>query len=261
MSAHHGRFVWTENMTLDPDRAVAFYSEVVGWDTEDMNLGGGAPPYTMWKTPGGRTVGGVMTLPDEARQMGAPPHWFGNIGTDDVDATVATAISLGATLQNGPMDIPTVGRVAILQDPQGAYFGAYQPETPMDVVLVGNTQTGDLGWSEMMCDDAAAAMAFYCAVFGWTTGEPMDMGPMGLYHFFHIGERPLGGMMNRPPDMPMSAWNFYFTVPDLDGAIEATKAGGGALIHGPMEVPGGDMVATLVDDQGCVFSLVMRAAG
>ena len=81
------------------------------------------------------------------------------------------------------------------------------------------------------------------------------MGEMGIYHMFHRGAHPLGGMFNRPPEMPVSAWISYIRVPDAHAAAARVAELGGAVLHGPIEVPGGDYVAQCQDPQGAVFAV------
>ena len=100
-----GRFVWHELMTTDPSGAIAFYTEVIGWKTEEFPDSVGPEPYTMWVSSQG-SMGGVMTLPEAAKKMGAPPHWMGHVSVDDVDATVAKVKAAGGKIHVPPTEIP-----------------------------------------------------------------------------------------------------------------------------------------------------------
>jgi uncharacterized protein len=82
------------------------------------------------------------------------------------------------------------------------------------------------------------------------------MGAMGVYQLFAAGGAPIGGMMTRPPGVPASFWNYYFQVDGIGGAMERLKAGGGRVINGPMEVPGGNWIVQGLDPQGAMFSLL-----
>ena len=88
----------------------------------------------------------------------------------------------------------------------------------------------------------------------------MDMGPMGIYQLFGIpgvaSGMPVGGIMTKPPTMPAPCWGFYFAGPAIDAAIARVRAGGGQVVHGPMEVPGGAWIVHATDPQGAVFALV-----
>jgi predicted enzyme related to lactoylglutathione lyase len=88
----------------------------------------------------------------------------------------------------------------------------------------------------------------------------MDMGPMGKYHFIKHGAM-IGAIMPRMPHMPVSAWTFYFRVADIDAAATAVAANGGQVMHGPIEVPGGDFSMNAMDPQGAMFALVGKRKG
>lgn len=253
VSSAKGRFVWFELMTLDVPAAIAFYSKVVGWETESWDGGG----YTMWKVPGGLTIGGVMALPDDAKAMGAPPSWIGNLCVESVDAAVIQVAANGGTIYKPAFDVEGVGRVAIVADCCGATFALYQPAAQAPG-HEGAPNFGEISWSELLTDDEAKAWSFYSDVAGWVKGSSMDMGEMGTYQMFGVTADPagaVGGMFRRPPMAPVSMWQYYFYVADLDGAIAAATGSGGKLINGPTEIPGGDRVANLLDPQGAAFSL------
>ncbi|MEZ4415616.1 MAG: VOC family protein [Gemmatimonadota bacterium] len=252
-----GKHLWFDLMTTDPGAAKDFYTKVVGWKPEKWQSQNAPMPYDMWMTENG-PIGGVMQLPEEAAKMGAPSHWIAYIGTPDVDQTVEQAKKLGATLLHGPMDIPEVGRFATLADPFGAVFAAYTPAGEMPG-HDGMPRPGEMSWHELMTKDWGKAFDFYATLFGWEKGEPMDMGPMGVYQIFHQGGAPIGGMMNLPDGVPVSHWMYYVRVSDLDGALDRVKANGGQVLNGPMDVPGGDKIAQCMDPTGAAFALHMSA--
>jgi uncharacterized protein len=245
----HGRFLWYELLTRDVDGAIAFYTRVIGWGTqqfENLDL-----PYTMW-TVGGMPLGGIMQIPPDAGD--APPHWLAYIGTQDVDDTVRRARALGAAVYVEPRDIPDVGRFAVLADPQGAMFAVYKPGS--DPAEERDPSTGQFSWHELITTDYQAARRFYFDLFGWSTTEDLDMGPVGIYAMYGRHGRPYGGMFNKPADMPAPPhWLLYALVDDLDDAVRRTRDAGGQLLHGPMEVPGGDRIAQCLDPQGAVFAM------
>jgi len=111
----NGAFSWCELMTTDVEAAKAFYTELFGWDTEDMSMEG--MTYTVVKA-GGNGIGGIMQIPEYAQ--GTPPAWNSYVTVDDVDLTAKKAEQLGAKLCVLPRDIPDVGRFCVIQDPQGA---------------------------------------------------------------------------------------------------------------------------------------------
>jgi hypothetical protein len=117
-----GVFVWDELVTTDVDAAKTFYHEVLGWEPADIDMAMGT--YTMFRRAGAVDAAGAMTKPD---QMPGPAAWIVYIATDNVDGTVARAVELGAAAVLDGMDIPDVGRIAIVLDPMGGAFGLFQP--------------------------------------------------------------------------------------------------------------------------------------
>ena len=251
-----GRPLWYELMTTDMKAAEKFYKTVVGWTPAPFE--GSPMPYTLFNRSGQVPVAGLMTKPDEVK---APPFWSMYVGVPKIEEAVAHIKRLGGKEITEVIDIPTVGRMQMVTDPQGAAFYIYQPART-DQQPEKAAEVGEASWHELMTTDAPAAMKFYQEVFGWQPSETMDMGPMGKYHMFNRPHGMIGGMMNKPPEMANVPpnWQIYFLVPDINVAVERIKANGGQILNGPMEVPGGDMVLNAMDPQGAAFSLHARKA-
>jgi hypothetical protein len=254
MSDDHGRFIWYELMTPDPEAAKRFYGAVVGWTAQSMPMGDGA--YTIFEAAGAG-VAGVMRLTDEHTAQGVPPNWTGYICVDDCDAAAARAITLGGAVVRPPTDLPTIGRIAIVADPHGAVTAIMKPEPPSTARPKFPRGTlGHGGWHELYAGDADADLPFYQALFGWTETGRFDMGPMGAYHLFATSGGPAGGIMTKPAQIPASCWQYYFEVDDPDAAAERIRQAGGAVTQGPMDVPDGSRVVQAADPQGAAFALV-----
>jgi uncharacterized protein len=250
-NAQNGNFVWHELLTKDPKAAIAFYTEVIGWKTEPFG-----DEYVMWVGSQG-PLGGVMQLPAEAAKMGAPPHWMGHVQVENVDATAAQIKKLGGKVYKEPENIPTVGRFAVVADPQGAALSVFKPEKPMTLHDLG--KEGEFCWNELMTSDSAAAAKFDTEIFGWKIIQEMDMGPMGTYRIFGLGETGLGGMMTAPKGSPMPPmWSYYTETANLDAASGRATKKGAKVINGPMDVPGG-RITQLLDPQGVMFALHQAA--
>ena len=255
--ANHGRFVWFDLMTTDPPAAVDFYTRLVGWGTQEWT--GLDTPYTMWAN-GEAPLGGVVQLPPEACANGAAPHWLAYVAVADVDRTVGRAKKLGGEVVHGPADIPSVGRYAVIQDPQGAMIAVYRSLTETADLGPEQPAPGDFCWHELATTDHRAACGFYAELFGWEKHDAMDMGEAGIYQIYGRSGRPLGGMFDRPCEMPgPPAWLSYITVPDVRTAVDRVTELGGQVLNGPMEVPGG-MIAQCMDPQGAMFALHSSAS-
>lgn len=252
-----GRFCWYELMSTDPAGSKSFYTSLHGWTAQAFE--GSEMPYDLFML-GETPISGLMALPEEARADGAQTHWLAYVSTPDVDATVDKATGLGGAVDMPPMDIPTVGRLATLRDPQGGMFAVYRPETPIPDED-GEDPVGTVSWHELATVDYEKAFDFYQALFDWEIMEDMDMGPAGIYRIYGRNGKQLGGIFNKPPEMPVVAWMLYTRVADLDAAVETVKSLGGTVLNGPMDVPGGDRIAQCVDAQGGGFALHVKGSG
>src|SRR3954470_17373285 len=122
-----GHLIWYELMTPDAEASKRFYDAVAGWRIgEPVEEFQG---YRMIGRSDGGFAGGVLPLTDEMQQHGARPAWLGYIHVADVDAAVASIEQAGG---KGLMthDIPNVGRIAMVTDPQGAPFYVMKPIPP-----------------------------------------------------------------------------------------------------------------------------------
>lgn len=252
-----GRFAWYELLTTDPMAAQEFYRDVVGWKTQPW---AGSPDYVMWTSDQG-PVGGVSTLPEVARNMGAPPFWQANVEVADVDRSLALVIERGGRVFVPPTDVPDVGRFAVIADPQGAAIAIFTPASAM--ASHETSRPGEFQWHELYTTDYEAAFRFYAELFGWERLDEYDMGAMGKYLLWGRGGKQLGGMMNLPPGMKTPdgravppSWLYYVTTADLDAALERAKRRGARVLNGPMDVPGGQRIVQLMDAQGAAFALI-----
>ncbi len=171
-----------------------------------------------------------------------------------MDATVAQAAESSGRVLVEPTDIPEVGRFAVLADPQGAVFAAFRsadetsPEWP--------PRPGGFSWHELATTDHEAAFDFYSRLFGWKRTEAMEMGEAGTYQMYGLADTTLGGMYNKPPEMPGPPhWLCYVMVDDVHAAVERVKEHGGQVLNGPLQVPGGDWIAQCMDPQGGAFAI------
>jgi predicted enzyme related to lactoylglutathione lyase len=251
-----GRPVWYELMTTDLAAAEKFYGAVVGWSSAPSD--NSPNPYKIFSRSGQVQVAGLMTRPGG---MNMPPFWSMYVAVPKLEDAVAQIKRLGGSELSGVIDVPTVGRMQMLKDPQGAAFYIIQP-APRDERPESAPQIGEASWHELMTTDAAAAMKFYSHVFGWRPTESVDMGPMGKYQMFNRPHGMIGGMMNTPPDMAAAPpmWTIYFRVPDINEAAARIKANGGTITNGPQEVPGGDWIVNAVDPEGAHFALHAKKA-
>lgn len=257
----HGKFIWCELITSDTSAAGRFYASVVGWNVRELAMPD-MPSYFLFEMGEGDNcpgIGGMMHFPPELEGK-MPPNWTGYVAVDDVDETASDFVSLGGRIQRDPEDIPGVGRFAVVADPHGAVLCIMTPIPPANPPRqLGPADPGNLGWCELMAGNGEEAFEFYGSVFGWAKDHDMDMGGMGVYRIFAYDGHPgqaIGGMMTKPDTVPAPCWSYYFNVEAIDAAIERITAGGGSVVFGPMQVPGGSWIVQATDPQGAFFCLV-----
>ncbi len=254
--ASKGQNVWFDLMTTDTDGAKRFYTEVIGWKTQAWEDADPTTPYTLWVASKG-PIGGLMTLPEEAKKMGAPPHWLAYTAVDDVAATAKHAEELGGKIYKPPTDIPKVGCFAVLADPQGAVFAVFKAEDDMSAP---EDVPGHFSWAELNTTDYDAAWKFYLALFGWEERSKMEMDGGDVYFMFEDPKgKTKGGMCNLAAKMGAPPhWLQYVTVDGMDAALERIKNGGGKILNGPMPIPGDDVIAQCQDPQGAAFAVYSK---
>jgi uncharacterized protein len=247
----HGRFAWYELATTDVEAAEAFYTKVMGWGARDASVPGRA--YTLF-TAGKALVSGLMQLPEDTRKMGGRPAWIGYVGVNDVDATVDRITRLGGAVHVPPTDVPNISRFSIFADPQTARLALFKWVNPGQEQPTELGAPGRVGWHELLATDWEKALAFYGELFGWQKADA-DIGEMGTYQLFSAAGQTIGGMLTKPAMMPAPFWLYYFNVGDINAAAQRVKAGGGQILYGPLELPGGSWIVQCTDPQGAIFAL------
>ena len=250
MPQSHGRFVWHDLSTPNPEAAQTFYTQIAHWKTQPSEL---SSDYVMW-TNNDEPLGGVVALKEEEKAAGIRPQWLPYVCVYDVDACTRQVKSLGGTVRFGPNEVPTVGCWSVISDPFGATIGLYEPEGKAPG-SDGQPRRGEFSWHELMTTDSKAAGEFYRALFGWQKISEFDMGDTGMYHEYGKNGRASVGIFNRSPDMPPPSWWSYIRVDEVKKVVQDVTKLGGTVMREPQEVPGGDLIAICTDPQGVPFAL------
>ncbi len=229
-----GTFCWVELGTSDNEAAKNFYTQLFGWEYQDNPMGPDMV-YTMLKLDG-KDVGGLYKLMPDMVAQGIPPHWLSYVSVTNADEAVEKIKAAGATVMNGPFDVATHGRMAVIKDPTDAVFAIWEAKdhTGSGTYNVPNS----FCWNELGTRDTAKAGEFYTNVFGWTT-EPLPQSPIG-YTLFKNGDRGAGGMYQIAPEMgPIPPhWLVYFAVDDCDAKVRRVTELGGSVMKPAEDIPG-----------------------
>lgn len=253
MANPHGSFIWYELLTSDPEAATRFYAGLLGWHVSSHDGPNGGHPGYRILSHGAEAVGGMMQAPE-----GVPPGWLGYIGVDDVDATLAAITADGGQVQMPARDLPEVGRIAMVTDPHGAPFYVMRGASDRESTSYAPDVVGHCAWNELGAGALEPAVEFYARHFGWSRGALLPMGGVGGYQLMELQGRAFGAIMRQQAGAP-PMWRFYFRVPAIEAATQQVKDGGGQVLHGPAEVPGGDRILIGMDPQGAIFALVGKA--
>ncbi len=241
MAYKHGHFVWFELITPEIDKGTSFYPAVVGWGTQAVDMG--AFQYNML-TQGETPQCGVVN----AQMEGVPPQWSSYLSVADVDQKAKDVVAAGGKLIVPGTDIPTVGRFALVADPEGATFNLFKAATGDD-----NAPTG-VHWNELWAKDGAASAAFYAKVFGFDV-ETMEM-PQGPYHVLKSGDEMVAGIMTSTQEKAPSMWLPYLAVEDCDAATGRATEHGATVHMEPMSVPGVGRFSIFADNVGAVVGVI-----
>jgi predicted enzyme related to lactoylglutathione lyase len=240
---------WVDLGTPDAAGASAFYSGLFGWDIQEGPPEAGGYRICMLK---GQPVAGL------GPQMNTdiPPFWASYVSVTDADEATAKARAGGATVFVEPMDVLTVGRMAVFADPAGAAISVWQPRDMPGAGLCN--EPGTFAWNELMTRDVPGAIEFYGGVFGWGAETVGD----GSYTEWKLDGRSVGGMLAMPAEMPAEMppmWTVYFAVDDADAAVARVTELGGSVMRPPMTIEPGRF-AVVADPYGAVFNVMKLSA-
>ena len=241
-----GTFSWTDLATTDPDGAKRFYTGLFEWDPDDQPIPESDDVYTMLLLDG-KAVAALFR-----GQEGMPTAWSSYVTVESADEAAAKAAELGGVVMAEPFDVMDAGRMAVIQDPTGAFISVWEPHGSIGATFVNGS--GALTLNQLNTSDPEAAGRFYAGLFGWRTEEMAggDQPYWGIYN----GDRVNGGMMGMPADAgPMpSHWLVYFGSDDVDADAGRVGELGGQVMVPPTDVPGGRILVAQ-DPQGAVVGL------
>lgn len=245
MEYHLGHFVWRELMTNDLERAREFYAALLGWQWESMDMGDSA--YWVAKV-GGQYAAGMMKLPE-----GVPmPCWGTYVSVENVDLVCEAAKSHGGEICAPPMDIPGVGRIACIQDPQGAAIMFMRAETG-DGPLPESPPAGTFCWETLNTSDVQGAIAFYTKVFPF---KKDDFG--GMPALSGLDGKMVADVENAPPGVPPH-WLLHVAVDDLAAMRKKVEELGGKILMPEVPIPNVGTLCIITDTVGATLSLFQPA--
>jgi uncharacterized protein len=233
-----GTFCWADLGTADHEAAARFYGGLFGWVPESRPVPGGGL-YTVMRLDG----------KEVAALREGPPAWLSYVSVEDAEASVARLRELGGMVVDGPTDVGTAGRMALVQDPQGALLAFWQPGDHIGAALVN--EIGAMVWQHLSTADVAAARDWYTELFGWSWEELEGAG--GWWNARNRDGWLAGSAGDLPAEGVPSNWQVTFRVEDVAASCARVEELGGATILSRTETPVGG-IAVVRDPDGAPFA-------
>ncbi len=239
-----GVFVWHEYVGRDTAGARKFYADLLGWTIKEMPMGAGAAYPEIFV--GDKAIGGFFQTGPE--QGEGPAFWVGYLSVPDVGAVVEQTKAAGGRVLAGPLDVPEVGTLATLMDPEGAVFAVIHSLNG-DPDTEGMPAPTEFCWDSLGFKDVAVATGFYQKVIGWqaVAGDDPNDG------VFKMGDK-MEASFDRTPEGKPAHWLGHIFVPKLAEARTRVEQLGGQVLMAQIDTPWGDF-AVVKDPYGAVFSL------
>jgi uncharacterized protein len=222
--------------TRDRDRASAFYTRLTGWSAQERDA------CTLFEQDGKVVAALTGNGADE---------WVPYVSVEDLDATIAAAMLLGAQAASR-LVLPGVAQVAMLRDAEGARVGLWQPTPHQGAEMM--EATGSLWWAEVLSDEPPRAKEFYSRLFGGRLRETA-FEPFAHYTVFERDAVQEGGVLPIGKDWGVKPhWNSIFATDDCDKLLNRACALGGSIgfVH---TVPKHGRLGSLIDPNGAWFWL------
>jgi uncharacterized protein len=261
---------WVDTSQPDPEAAVAFYSELFGWEFEDAMPPESEGRYLIARIRGG-DVAGVGSIPE-----GMPPAatWNTYIWVDSADETASEVRDSGGSVLTEPFDVMDSGRMAVFADPEGAAVCVWQAKDNKGAQIVN--EHGSLNFNDLNTRDAEGAKSFYGSVFGWRTleleggfemwtlpgyGDHLERDNPDLRKNMAEANAPKGfedvvaSLVPIPDDQPEVPphWGVTFAVDDADAIADTATKLGGTVVVPPLDAPWVRMTV-IADPQGATFT-------
>ncbi len=252
----HGKWVWYELESTDPEKSKAFFGQLLGWQIEPQEMSG--MKFELVKS-GGQDIATINAVEGKGKS-----HWVPFVSVPDVDATVKTVEEQQGKVVKPAADIPNIGRFAIVADPNGVEFAVFKgmkgdPPDPQQPA------SGEFVWNEYLTKNKkqhTTALAFYPAAIGYTTSQ-MQMGEGKKkmpYDMLSFGEAPRAGVVSARPASLGGAWLPWVTVDDTDALVALAKQLKGKVLVKPNDIPSIGRAAVVADPTGAAIGLLRPAA-
>lgn len=252
--ARPGRFVFHDLMSSDVGQSRNFYSLLFPeWEFQDIDLGE-AGTYHVIKLDGMKCGGIVPVDPS----LGVTAHWIGYVEITDCDAATECAVSEGGQVPVPTMDVPGMGKFAVIMDRQQAILKALEPASSVD--HSAEPASGQFCWNELLTNDVASARTFYQSVFGWSAVEQFTQS-RGEHTIMRAGDEDVAGIMPMSPQADHSpAWLTFLYAENIDERFALAESLEAQTVIAPRDISDAYRFSVQVDPVGAVFAMMQLPA-
>ncbi len=250
---HIGKIVWYDLVTDDVPAVKNFYSELFGWDYEEIQ--GREAAYTVIMHDG-TAIGGIVPMAEDSDRDVSSSRWLSSMSVEDVDQAVEQVERLGGTVNGGGTDYPDRGRLALVTDPQGAMLIFVRATTgdPPDLPVGSDPIPNRWMWTELWAHDVGAAVEFYGALVGYQT-ETFDIPGDADYQVLMRDGRRRAGIIHLPWEEVVPNWLPYVNVTDPVDVAKRVEELGGAVLIPPQPGIRSASVGVVTDPSGAAFAI------
>lgn len=248
----NGEFCWSDLGTSDLESSKKFYAGLFGWRVKDTSTGDSV--YSMCYLQD-KIVCALYSLNSEDLED-ILPHWLSYIKVDNLNVTAEKVEPSGGKLIVPPMDVVDVGRMAIIQDADGATVGLWEPKSHKGAEITNVPNS--ICWNELATLDEACEKKFYNKVFNWGfKSEPMIVGE---YTTFTLKDKMTAGMMVMPKELRIMNipphWLIYFEVENCDESVKKAESLDGLVLQPATDIPDMGRFSVIQDPQGAAFGII-----
>ena len=242
-----GKFVWRDLVTENPDAVKPFYAALFGWQFEEARALGA--PYTLIKS-GGQYIAGISRT-QRPRPDQPVSQWLSFLSVADVDRAAEQTRAAGGSVVAGPLELPNIGRGAVVLDPDGAPLGLLRSRIG-DPVDAAQPAMHHFLWTEHLSRNPQASADFYAALVGFDVRKH-DFG--GRPYWVLVKGRERAGLLRNPIAVDRPIWLASIRVADpAASAARAAQLGGRVLLAPRADLRNGTL-ALIADPTGAVLAL------
>jgi predicted enzyme related to lactoylglutathione lyase len=248
-----GKIIWHDLLTDTPEASKRFYSELFGWEFQEIGLDLGifrSVNYTLIRH-NGELIGGMI---DQSRldTQADISQWVVLVSVSDIEKATEALEAGGGKVFTPPTDLAERGRIAVVADAQGALFAMLETKDgdPIDK----EPAIGSFLWDEIWSANVDETARFYQRIADYEIGEKSVNANEG-YRFLSTEGKPRAGILANPVEELPPLWVTYIRVDDPAAITARVEELGGQILLDSQDRDLGGQVALIAGPSGAGIAL------